>query len=192
MVSSCFGLPLRTGTSIIAIINSIASICYIVYYFWEYTVSHEPLSENQILFSSRNEALAQATDEVFLNYVTLVFMLVGFTSLFASFGLKQATLHNAAHKIYLWLLISCVQFGTAVTIEIVVLFKHTIFVRYHIPGFLLCFVIIDAALVYQILVVQSFYTEEKLVEETNYSRLRSDLTSQIEQHDEEEFQNVDL
>lgn len=30
--------------------------------------------------------------EVFLNYVTLVFMLVGFTSLFASFGLKQATL----------------------------------------------------------------------------------------------------
>lgn len=30
--------------------------------------------------------------EVFLNYITLIFMLVGFTSMFASFGLKQATL----------------------------------------------------------------------------------------------------
>lgn len=48
------------------------------------------------------------------------------------------------------------------------------------------------ALVYQLLVVQSFYKEEKLIEETNYSRLRSDLTSQIEQQDEEEFQNIDL
>lgn len=30
--------------------------------------------------------------EVFLNYITLIFMLVGFTSMFASFSLKQATL----------------------------------------------------------------------------------------------------
>ncbi|XP_015372182.1 PREDICTED: uncharacterized protein LOC107167576 [Diuraphis noxia] len=141
---------------------------------------------------SQIEQLVQAIDEVFLNYITLVFMLVGFTSLFASFGLRQATLNNAAHKIYLWLLIGCVQFGTIVTIEIVVLLKHTSFVQHNIVGFFLCFVLIDAALVYQILVVQSFYKEEKLIEETNYSRLRSDLTSQIEQHDEEEFQNVDF
>ncbi|XP_022176701.1 uncharacterized protein LOC111038073 [Myzus persicae] len=192
MLSSCFGLPLRTGTSIIAIINSIASICYICYYVWEYNVSYEVTKENKMIDASPLDQIVQATDEVFLNYITLVFMLVGFTSLFASFGLKQSTSYNAAHKIYLWLLIGCVQFGTVVTIEIVVLFKHTTFVQHNIPGFFLCFVLIDAALVYQLLVVQSFYKEEKLIEETNYSRLRSDLTSQIEQHDEEEFQNIDL
>ncbi|KAL5244168.1 hypothetical protein ACI65C_011578 [Semiaphis heraclei] len=170
----------------------IASICYICYYIWEYNVSHEVPRENKIMDGSPIEQLVQATDEVFLNYITLVFMLVGFTSLFASFGLRQATLNNAAHKIYLWLLIACVQFGTVVTLQIVVLFKHTSFIQHNIVGFFLCFVLIDAALVFQILVVQSFYKEEKLIEETNYSRLRSDLTSQIEQHDEEEFQNVDL
>ncbi|KAL4122256.1 hypothetical protein QTP88_014623 [Uroleucon formosanum] len=191
MISSCFGLPLRTGASIIAIINSIASICYILYYLWEYNVSYEAPVENKIFLGIQHDSFSQATDEVFLNYITLVFMLVGFTSLFASFGLKQATLNNAVHKIYLWLLISCVQFGTAVTIEIVVLLKHTNFVEHNIPGFFLCFVLIDAALVYQILVVQSFYKEEKLVEVNNYNRLRSDLTSQIE-NDEGEFQNVDL
>lgn len=44
---------------------------------------------------------------------------------------------------------------------------------------------------FQLLVVQPFYTEEKLVEETNYTRLSAELTSeQNEQHDE--FQNVDI
>lgn len=190
MLSSCFGLPLRTGTSIIAIINLIASICYISYYIWEYNVSYKV--ENKNVEPTHIDQLLDVTDEVFLNYITLVFMLVGFTSLFASFGLKQATTNNATHKIYLWLLIGYVQLGTVFTIEIVILMKHTDFIKHNIVGLILFFVVLDVALVYQLLVVQSFYKEEKLIEETNYSRLRSDLTSQIEQQDEEEFQNIDL
>ncbi|XP_050057427.1 uncharacterized protein LOC126550273 [Aphis gossypii] len=192
MLSSCFGLPLRTGTSIIAIINLIASICYISYYIWEYNVSYKVPVENKNVESTPLDQLLDVTDEVFLNYITLVFMLVGFTSLFASFGLKQATTNNATHKIYLWLLIGYVQLGTVFTIEIVILMKHTDFIKHNIVGLIIFFVVLDVALVYQLLVVQSFYKEEKLIEETNYSRLRSDLTSQIEQQDEEEFQNIDL
>lgn len=44
---------------------------------------------------------------------------------------------------------------------------------------------------FQLLVVQPFYAEEKLIEETNYIRLSSELTSeQIDQQDE--FQNVEF
>jgi len=139
------------------------------------------------------DQLFETTDNMVLNnYITLVFMLVGFSSLFASFGLKQATSNNATHKIYLWLLIGYVQLGTVFTIEIVVLMKHSNFVKHNIFGLITYFALLDAILIYQLLVVQSFYKEEKLTEETNYSRLRSDLTSQIEEQDEEEFQNVDL
>ncbi|XP_026806619.1 uncharacterized protein LOC113549491 [Rhopalosiphum maidis] len=190
MLSSCFGLPLRTGTNIIAIINLIASICYICYYIWDYTFSHSTVSKT--LEFNEIDQLFEATDKMVLNYITLVFMLVGFSSLFASFGLKQATSNNATHKIYLWLLIGYVQLGTVFTIEIVVLMKHSNFVKHNIFGLITYFALLDAILVYQLLVVQSFYKEEKLIEETNYSRLRSDLTSQIEEQNEEEFQNVDL
>lgn len=48
-----------------------------------------------------------------------------------------------------------------------------------------------AILAFQLLVVQSFYAEEKLVEESNYQRLRSELSSQIQQPDDE-FENVEL
>lgn len=48
-------------------------------------------------------------------------------------------------------------------------------------------------MIYQLIVIKSFYSEEKLVEETNYSRLRSELSSHLqEQQMDEEFQNVEL
>lgn len=47
-----------------------------------------------------------------------------------------------------------------------------------------------AIFVFEILIVQSFYVEEKLSEETNYQRLCSELSSQIQQNDE--FENVEL
>ncbi|XP_025197167.1 uncharacterized protein LOC112595963 [Melanaphis sacchari] len=192
MLSSCFGLPLRTGTNIIAIINLIASICYICYYIWEHIVSYDVPEMRKSGEDIEIDQLLQITEKVFLNYITLVFMLVGFTSLFASFGLKQATSYNATHKIYLWLLIGYVQLGTVLTIEIVILMKHPYFIKHNIIGLIIFFALLDVAIGYQLLVVQSFYKEEKLVEETNYSRLRSDLTTQIEHQDEEEFQNIDL
>lgn len=49
-----------------------------------------------------------------------------------------------------------------------------------------------AILVFQLLVVQSFYAEEKLIEETNYSKLHSELVLQNNQQEEDEFQNVEL
>lgn len=130
---------------------------------------------------------------------------------------------NATHKIYLWLLVGYVQFGTIVTIEIFVIIKHTHFAS-ELVGLFVCFAFIDgkyfytiivvynlteksivplwsykfylffllAIIVYQLLVVQSFYAEEKLVEETNYTKLRSELTSQMQHHSDDEFQTIEL
>lgn len=49
-----------------------------------------------------------------------------------------------------------------------------------------------AILVYQILIVHSFYYDEKLIQENNYSALHSELTTQVEEEHPEEFQNVEL
>lgn len=42
------------------------------------------------------------------------------------------------------------------------------------------------------MIVHSFYYEEKLVEENNYSKLSSQLTSQLQEENSDEFQNVEL
>ncbi|XP_025418798.1 uncharacterized protein LOC112689347 [Sipha flava] len=184
MLTSCFGLSLRTGTNIIAIVNSITSIFYIIFNVWEFNRSFgysELHYRNQTMF----------LDELFFNYITLLFMLSGFILLFANFGLKQATIKNETHKIYLWLLVSYVQLGTILTIEIVMTFRYNMVILDTIK-LIICFILIDAILVFQLLIVHSFYYEEKLVEENNYSKLRSELTSQLQEENLDEFQNVEL
>jgi len=190
MLTSFFGMPLRKVANIIAIVNFIASICYILYYVWEYQSNYGyPLKlENEFSFESSLDLF----DELFSSYITLVFMLVGLTSLFANFGLKQATLKNKTHKIYLWLLINYIQLGSVVVIEICVLIRGTYAVK-EIVGLIILFILIDAFMVFQLLVIQSFYIEEKLVEETNYTKLRSELSSQIlQQQPDDDFQNIEL
>ncbi|VVC34490.1 Hypothetical protein CINCED_3A025446 [Cinara cedri] len=138
LLTSCFGLPLRTGAGIISIVNSILSIVYVLYNVWEYNVNYgyDKREFNDVGFYSSE------IEDIFLNYIALVFMLVGFTSLYANLSLKQATIKNEIHKIYLWLLIEYVQLGTFITIETVIGYKYTL-TALQLIGLVVCSIIIN-------------------------------------------------
>ncbi|XP_050432257.1 uncharacterized protein LOC126840507 [Adelges cooleyi] len=180
MLSKFCGYPLKTGVGFISITNLVLSVIFILYYLWERSVDYG--------YSHINNNWRKPLDDVFMDNITIIFMNVGSVSAFANFGLKQATLKNETHKIYLWLLFGYVQIVTMVLFEADVLCRNTMTDK-NLIRVVLGFLIVDAILVYQLLVVQSFYKEEKLVEETSYARLRSEMITQQVDREDRQWEN---
>ncbi|XP_050542624.1 uncharacterized protein LOC126906248 [Daktulosphaira vitifoliae] len=189
MIKNCCGYPLRTGTKFISLFNLVLSLIYIIFYTWERCINYGYPKPNS------DQDHEKFLDDDFLDYVTLVFTSVGVTLAFANFGLKQATEKNETHKIYFWLLTSCFQVGTIFLIETEILIYHAERIK-NLVLLILGFTATDALLIYQYLVVLSFYKDEKLVEETNYTRLSTNITNQMTdgegEQSEADFHTIEL